>query len=106
MPEAPDLPSNFTLDDVAILLAVALLSLVSYFVLRMILTRAGEKVVSRNHPRLAMLLTQQSFFTSIALLGPVLILALVNPFLRQRFGWASAVYMQFVRCYLIAALGL
>lgn len=107
-PVVPDLPSSFTLDDLALLLGVALIAGVAYLAIRRLLTTVGARLVARANPRLAALLQEQRIFATVALLTPALIFALADPLLRERFRWAYTIFTQLLGCYviLVIALGL
>lgn len=107
-PVVPDLPSSFTLDDLALLLGIALVAGVAYLVVRRLLTTVGSRIVTAANPRLATLLRNQRFFATAALLTPAMVFALADPILRERFSWAYAIFTQFLDCYviLVIALGL
>lgn len=107
-PVVPDLPSSFTLDDLALLLGVALVAGVAYLVVRSLLMSIGAGLVARANPRLAALLQEQQIFATAALLTPALVFAMADPLLRERFSWAYVIFTQLLDCYviLIIALGL
>jgi miniconductance mechanosensitive channel len=90
----PPLPTSFTLDDVGLLLAVALAAAVAYLVARRLLTGWGARLVGRASPRLAALLRRREVFAPVALLAPALVVALAMPALRERFGWSGGLFEQ------------
>src|SRR5262245_43879823 len=105
-PILPELPSSFKLDDVALLLSIALAAGVAYLIARRLLSTLGARLVARANPRLAALLERQRIYPSIALLAPALIVTLTAPLLRERFGWALEVFGQILSCYVIVVLAL
>jgi miniconductance mechanosensitive channel len=107
-PVVPDLPSSFTLDDLALLLGIVLIAGVSYLAVRRLLTTIGARLVAGANPRLAALLQEQQIYATAALLTPAVVFALADPLLWERFRWAYAIFTQFLDCYviLVIALGL
>jgi miniconductance mechanosensitive channel len=105
-PEVPELPSSFTLDDLALLLGIALACGAAYLIARRLLMTLGMKFVARINPKLSALLDQQRFFASLALLAPVVVIALIRPLLVQRLGWALEIFRQLLDCYIIVVLAL
>jgi miniconductance mechanosensitive channel len=105
-PIVPELPSSFILDDLALLLGVALAAGAAYLIARRLLTRVGARLVGRVNARLAAEFEQQRIYTSVALLAPALIVALVTPLLRQRFSWAREIFGQLLGSYVIIVLAL
>jgi miniconductance mechanosensitive channel len=90
----PPLPTSFTLDDVGLLLAVALAAAVAYLLARRLLTGLGGRLVGRANPRLAALLRRREVFASVALLAPAAVVGLAAPALRERFGWSGGLFDQ------------
>jgi miniconductance mechanosensitive channel len=103
-PPVPDLPSSFTLDDLALLLTIVLIAAVVYLIVRWLLTRVGQRLVARANPRLAELLEQQKLFATTALLAPAIVFALADPLLRERFSWAYTIFVQLLGCYVIVVV--
>ncbi|HET9220975.1 MAG TPA: hypothetical protein VFO07_00640, partial [Roseiflexaceae bacterium] len=68
----PELPSSFTLDDLALLLAIVLAAGAAYLTARRILMTLGARLITRANPRLGQLLEQQRIYPSVALLAPAL----------------------------------
>jgi miniconductance mechanosensitive channel len=90
----PPLPSGFTVDDLGLLLAVALAAAVAYLVARRLLTGPGARLAGRASPRLAVLLRRREVFAPLALLAPAAVVALAAPALRERFGWSGGLFDQ------------
>jgi miniconductance mechanosensitive channel len=105
-PTVPQLPSSFTLDDVALLLAIALAAGIAYLIARRLLITVGARLIARASPNLATELDRQRIYASIALLAPALIVALASPLIIQRFSWALDMYRQFLGCYVVIVLAL
>jgi miniconductance mechanosensitive channel len=105
-PTVPELPSSFTLDDVALLLGIALIAGAAYLIARWLLTTVGGRLVARAAPKLAAQLERQRIYASVALLAPALIVALAIPLMRQRFSGAQDIFGQFLGCYVIIVLAL
>jgi miniconductance mechanosensitive channel len=105
-PTVPELPSSFTLDDIALLLGIAFGAAIAYLIARRLLTTVGARLVARASPTLETQLEQQRIYPSIALLAPALIVALAIPLMRQRFTWAQDIFGQLLGCYVIVVLAL
>lgn len=105
-PPVPELPSSFTLDDLALLLAVALVAIVAYLVAGSLLSTVGARLVGRANPRLRAALEQQQFFGTVALLAPALVVGFAAPLLRPRFSWAYDLLTQLLSSYVIVAFAL
>ena len=66
MPEVvPQLPSSFTIDDLALLLGIALASGFAYLILRWLLRNVGGKFIAHLNPPLAEALEQQRVFVIV-----------------------------------------
>ena len=106
VPTVPELPSSFTLDDLALLLAVALVAGVAYLIARWLLTGMGARLVARAAPELAAQLERQRIYASVALLAPALIVTLAAPLLRRRVSEEQDILGQLLGCYVIIVLAL
>jgi miniconductance mechanosensitive channel len=105
-PVVPQLPSSFTLDDLALLLGIAFAAGVAYLVARWLLATLGARLMARAAPNLAVQLDRQRIYTSVALLAPALIVAITTPLLRQRYGGAQQSFGQFLGCYVVVVIAL
>lgn len=105
-PAVPELPSSFTLDDLALLLAVLLAALVAYLIARWFLVRLGARLVQRANPRLDETLERQHVWDYVALLAPALVMAVATPLLQLRFSWAHGLFEQVLDGYVIVVVAL
>jgi miniconductance mechanosensitive channel len=106
MPAVPELPSSFTLDDVALLLGIALAAGIAYLIVRRLLTGFGTRLITRANPQLATVLGRHRVLPAAALLTPAVVVALTGPLLRQRLGWAQQIIGQVLTCYVIVVIAL
>jgi miniconductance mechanosensitive channel len=102
----PPLPSGFTVDDLGLLLAVALAAALAYLVARRLLTGAGARLAGRASPRLAALLRRREVFAPLALLAPAAVVALAAPALRARFGWSGGLLDQLLQGGVVVVVAL
>lgn len=103
-PVVPELPSSFTLDDLALLLGIALVAGLVYLLARRLLTTVGMRLVARANPRLAAQMQRQRLADAIALLAPALIVAFGGTLLREPLSWAYDIFAQLLGCYVIIVL--
>lgn len=106
MPETPPLPEEFTLDDIAVLIATAAIVVLAYFLVRWLLLRFGLPVIRRINKRLAELLEREHVLPAAALLGPSLVMFIAQVWLQRRIGWAFAFISQAVGAYTTSVIGL
>jgi miniconductance mechanosensitive channel len=105
-PVIPELPSGYTIDDLALLLGVVFAAGVAYLIARWLLTTLGARLVRKVNPRLAAQFERQRIYTTVALLAPALLVAFATPLLRQRFSGAQDIFGQPLGCYVITVLAL
>src|SRR5262245_30236621 len=105
MPEAPALPEDFTLNDIAVLLAIAAIVILSYLLARWLLLRFGLPVIRRVNERLAELLEREHVLPAAALLAPSLVMFIAQVWLQRQIGWAYAIINQMVGAYTIFVIG-
>ena len=105
-PPVPVLPSSFTLDDLALLLAVALVAGVAFLVARRLLLTLGLRLVARANTRLAAALQHQRVFPTLALLAPALIVAIATPLLQRRYNWTLGLLEPLLDGYVIVVIAL
>lgn len=107
MPQiVPELPSSFTLDDVALLLGIALAAGIAYLIVRRLLTGLGARLIASANPKLATVLQKHRVLPAVALLTPAVVVAFAGPLLRQRLGWAQDIIVQVLACYVIVTIAL
>jgi len=105
-PIVPQLPSSFTLDDLALLLGVAFAAGLAYLLARRLLTTVGARLIARASPELASQLERQQIYAAGALLAPALIVTLATPLLRPRVSAEVDIFGQFLGSYVIIVLAL
>lgn len=100
----PEIPSTFTLDDVALLLGILLAAIAGYLITRRLLTRFVARLAVRHYPKLAAQLERQRFWPILALLAPALVVLFSRPLVGERSADALEIIGQLLRSYVIVVL--